>query len=107
MTVPLCPKTEAKLLGTFPTEDVAEARSYLETDCAHNVSGWQGAGLFRLRTAAIKLSGGSIPGLVDAIALAQTDFRDLLMAADFAEDVRAAIRFLRTRGYCWNHHNVH
>jgi len=55
-------------------------------ECAHNIPGWEMAGLHRLRTAAIKLSGGSILLLVDSIVLAQTDVRDALVAAGFGDD---------------------
>ena len=40
----------------------------------------------RIHCAALKLSDGRIDKLYDAIALAQTDWRDLLVAAGFAED---------------------
>ncbi len=43
----------------------------------------------RLRFAAIKLSKGELNTLLDAIVLAQTDWRDLLVAAGFANDVHA------------------
>ena len=45
--------------------------------------------LERLRFAAIKLSKGDLNKLLDAVVLAQTDWRDLLVAAGFAGDVRA------------------
>ena len=40
----------------------------------------------RVRCAALRLSEGRVDKLNDAIALAQTDWRDLLVAAGFAED---------------------
>lgn len=47
------------------------------------------ASLERVRIAAIRVSRGSLPGLLQAIDLGQTDFRDLLMAAGFGRDVEA------------------
>ena len=53
-------------------------------------TGTASAGAFeRVQCAALKLSAGRMDGLYDAIALAQTDWRDLLVAAGFAEDTRA------------------
>ncbi len=45
--------------------------------------------LERLRFAALKLGGGRLADLYDAVDLANTDWRDLLVAAGFAEDVEA------------------
>ncbi|MDH3282227.1 MAG: hypothetical protein OEQ18_14015, partial [Gammaproteobacteria bacterium] len=43
----------------------------------------------RLRFAVLKLSEGEIDRLVQAIELAQVDWRDLLMAAGFGQDIEA------------------
>ena len=43
----------------------------------------------RVRCAALRLSEGRVDKLYDAIALAQTDWRDLLVAAGFAEHTQA------------------
>ena len=43
----------------------------------------------RMHRAAIKCSGGNIEKLKEAMALGDTDFRDLLMAAEFGHDVDA------------------
>ena len=43
----------------------------------------------RLQLAAIRLSGGSLLRLDDAIKLANDDFRDLLMGSGFGEDTNA------------------
>ncbi len=76
----------------FPTEEREEVTRLLQEDCgavlpfADNVS----ADSFeRVQCAALKLSAGRMDRLYDAIALAQTDWRDLLVAAGFAEDPRA------------------
>ena len=45
--------------------------------------------LERVRFSALKLSAGNIDKLKDAIELAKTDWRDLLVAAGFATDVTA------------------
>ncbi len=89
MPVRLSEATEARLVRVFSGDDLVQARELLESDCARNVAGWQMAGLDRLRIAMIKLSGGSIPRLVDAIVLAQTDVRDALVSAGFGDDPHA------------------
>ena len=43
----------------------------------------------RLRFAALRSSHGDLRALDDAITLGQTDWRDLLVAADFADDIHA------------------
>ncbi len=87
MCIPLSDEIETLLRLAFRAEDSDEARSLLEKDCAHNIPGWENAGLHRIRAAAIKLSRGSIPTLEEGIVLAQTDFRDALCAAEFADDI--------------------
>lgn len=92
MPVSLSDATEARLVRAFSSDAVQEARALLETDCAENLPLWNDytpAGLDRLRIAAIKLSGGAIEGLVDALVLAETDWRDLLVSAGFGHDVKA------------------
>jgi hypothetical protein len=89
MRIPLSHESETRLIRMFSKEDVAEARDLVESDCADNIPGGHMADLDRLRFAVLKLSGGSIPGLVDAIVLAQTDFRDALVAAGFGSDIQA------------------
>jgi len=92
MSVKLSAATEARLVRVFAPTHVDEARSLLENDCAENIPLWNArtpSGLDRLRIAAIKTSGGTIAGLVDALVLAETDWRDLLVGAGFGHDVTA------------------
>ena len=67
------------------TDDCTSESMHLSSDCEASVE--------RCRIAAIKLSEGTLKGLVDAICLAQTDYRDLLMAAGFGEDVLAHLEW--------------
>ncbi len=43
----------------------------------------------RIRCGCLKLSGGTLEGLEEGLKLARTDWRDLLVAAGFADDERA------------------
>src|SRR5262249_23491957 len=51
----------------------------------------------RLRFAALRLSHGDLRALDEAIALGRTDWRDLLMAADFGYDTQAHERWVPRR----------
>jgi len=88
--VPLSRDTRERIALLF--EDEAAVYDALENECADNLP-FQGdatpESLERIRFAVLKLSGGTLAGLADAIRLAKTDWRDLLVAADFAEDLRA------------------
>ncbi len=91
MSIPLSSATEQRLGRVFGGAGRAEARHLLIEDCAE-LPGWHSRspeGLERIRFAVLKISGGTIAGLVDAIYLAQTDWRDALVAAGFGHDVSA------------------
>ncbi len=89
MSVALSEPTRRRLEALFATGDRAEATRLLGEDCAANLPFSGDAtpeSLERVRFAALKLSGGDLTELVDAVALAQTDWRDLLVVAGFAND---------------------
>jgi hypothetical protein len=74
-----------------------EAARLLVEECGNNLPSSEkldAYGLERCRFAALKLSGGRLDHLRDAVQLAKIDWRDLLMAAGFGEDVRAHERWL-------------
>ena len=90
------PSHEAAILALFSRDDASEAETLLATDCGANLPGMDDATptqLERIRFAAIRLSAGDIDRLREAIRLAQIDWRDLLVAADFADDVHAHERW--------------
>jgi hypothetical protein len=47
------------------------------------------SGLDRIRFAAVRFSGGQLSCLREAVRLAQADWRDLLVASGFADDIHA------------------
>ena len=82
----LTPLTEERLSKVFKPEYQDEARQFLLDSCGSNLPGTSTeASIERIRCAALKVSRGSMGKLIEAIDLAQTDWRDLLMAADFAD----------------------
>jgi len=90
--VELSPLTKQHVAALFAPADVDEAERLLAVECAENlplVRNPTAQSLERLRFAAIRVSDGRMVGLRDAIALAKIDWRDLLVAADFACDLDA------------------
>ncbi len=91
-SVALSDQTRQRLKTVFPVELQEDAEALLVQECGANLPLQEGASpedLERIRFAALKLSKGTVDGLCEAIQVAQDDWRDLLVAADFAEDVNA------------------
>ena len=93
---PLSPDTRERLNAAFAPADRAEAERMLVHECGANLPFCEDSdprSLDRLRYAAMKLSGGRLDGLRDAVELAKIDWRDLLMAAGFGSDISAHQRW--------------
>lgn len=85
----LTPLVQSHILRLFPPEEHEEVTHLLREDCCTVLPGTDNASpefFERVHCAALKLSEGRADKLYDAIALAQTDWRDLLVSAGFAED---------------------
>lgn len=86
---PLSPETQRRLDVLFCEQDRGLAIQWLEEECGNNLpflEKLKPQELDRFRFAALKLSGGRLKRLRSAIELAKVDWRDLLVAADFAHD---------------------
>ena len=95
----LSPKTEEHIAALFPLKFKDEVADLLVYQCGNNIPFCEKSDEFqleRVRFAALKLSHGDMGKLQEAIRLAQTDWRDLLMAAGFGEDVNAHKRWSPT-----------
>ena len=71
-------------------EQQADVIALLENECADNLPFSENTSpiaLERLRFAVLKIGKGNIDNLLKAVELAQVDWRDLLVAADFAHDI--------------------
>lgn len=96
MTIPLTPRTYehiASLFGGDLREPVAQR---LQAECGENLPLWHDKtpeGLERIRFAVLKLSAGELGRLDVYIREAQLDWRDVLVAADFADDVKAHLKW--------------
>jgi hypothetical protein len=88
----MSPDIRKKLEVLFPHDERDIAATLLETECGANLPliDKQGAeGIERVRCAALKLSEGSLPNLERAVEIAKFDWRDVLVAAGFANDLTA------------------
>jgi hypothetical protein len=95
--VELSPATTRRLDALFRDEDRGEATRLLREECAENIPLWfdpTSSGLDRLRIAAIKLSEGDLAKLRRAVEIAHQDWRDVLVAAGFGNDVTAHERWM-------------
>src|SRR5262245_871663 len=92
----LSSETRRRLEILFRAEDRAVAARMLAEECGNNLPFLEKLdehGLERFQFAALKLSGGDLMRLRDAIELAKSDWRDLLMAAGFGHDIRSHERW--------------
>lgn len=90
--IKLSQRTRYHVQTLFESSDIEPAERILMTDCAENIpllAGYGPEDLERIRFAALRVSGGRLGDLAKAVELAQTDWRDLLVAADFAENTQA------------------
>jgi len=102
-SINLSTETQRRLEILFPEGQRLEAVRLLTEECGNNLPLCQDedeAGLERIRFAALKLSGGDLVRLRDAVQLAKTDWRDLLMAAEFAHDPQAHQRWIPKSSTC-------
>ncbi|OLB97478.1 MAG: hypothetical protein AUI02_00910 [Acidobacteria bacterium 13_2_20CM_2_57_12] len=97
MSPRLSQDTERRIAALFPPSSRAEVSELLIVQCGNNLPFCDGDDEFqleRIRFSALKLSAGNIGKLRDAIKLAKTDWRDLLVAAGFADDPAAHKRWI-------------
>jgi hypothetical protein len=89
--IPLSRETQRRVDALFEGPARAAAAELLITQCAANLPLWVNAderGLERIRFAVLKLSNGDLTELKRAVQMAQSDWRDVLVAAGFAQSVR-------------------
>ena len=94
---PLSRETRRRLDLLFAPADRPGAESMLVDECGNNLpllESMDSHRLERFRFAALRLSQGDLARLRQAIDLAKRDWRDLLMAAGFGEDVTEHERWL-------------
>ena len=85
----MTPFTKSRLQQTFAQEHWAAVAEMLDCECAGNLPliERQGVnGIERVQCAVLKIGSGSLQRLRQAIKQAQVDWRDVLVAAGFAND---------------------
>ncbi len=90
--VELSEETQKRVKKLFSPELQVEATKTLENECGTNLPFCRNHNKYeleRIRFSALKVSGGDIERLKESVELAKVDWRDLLMAAGFAEDTEA------------------
>lgn len=95
--VPLTERTVAIIGQLFLAAERGPAAELLATECADRLPLYRPTtpeGLERVQFAALRLSGGRLAQLRAAVELARIDWRDLLVAAEFARDVHAHLRWV-------------
>jgi hypothetical protein len=92
MKMELSTRTLAIAKSLFSESDSKIVESLLLECCANKVPGcddWSQDDLERIWISVLKLSDGNVNKLLDAIKLANTDYRDLFMSAGFGYDSQA------------------
>ena len=100
MVAELSHKTRTVVAALFDGEGAAAAERILVTRCGNGLPGMSRAApieLERVWFAALRLSGGHLQKLEEAAMLAEKDWRDLLVAAGFAEDVDVHLHWVPKR----------
>jgi hypothetical protein len=88
----LSSRTEQLVRCMFKAAEVWKLRVLLENECGTEAlacRGWTPEQMERIHFAVIRLGKESPEALSEAVKLAQTDWRDLLMVAGFGEDLEA------------------
>lgn len=91
-TPPLSAGSETRIEALFSVDERELVRDLLVEECGNNLPGLENTSseaMDRFRFAVLKLSEGELPKFEKALRLAKADWRDLLMAAGFGEDLMA------------------
>lgn len=86
-TPPLTQPTEERIAWLFVPADQNMVRTILRDECGNNLPLYPTSSeqeVERIRFAVLKLSAGSVDKLQEAVRLAKTDWRDVLLYAGFA-----------------------
>ena len=88
MSAPLTTGTRQRIAILFRPNDIELVSSLLTDECGPNLTEYSEL-LERIRFAVLKLSHGNLNALGRAIDLAKVDWRDVLVAAGFGDDIKA------------------
>lgn len=94
---PLSPMTQTLVQKLFPNQ-IEEVSRILEEECGQNLPFQEKATpetLQRFRFAALRLGAGDMEKFLRAVQIAKQDWRDLLVGAGFANDLKAHERWAK------------
>ena len=98
----LSQNTKNLVHALYKSREALEVCDILENECgteALSCEGWSPAQMERIRFSVLKLAKENTMSLDSAIELAQKDWRDLLMAAGFGNDLNAHERWAAQIAY--------
>jgi len=98
-TPPLSTETERRIALLFAPALQETVSTILREECGNNLPFCHQedeVGMERIRFAVLKLSAGKLDRLQEAVRLAKTDWRDVLVAAGFAQDIVAHQSWLQS-----------
>lgn len=96
-STPISALVKAAVLNLFPPASTSVVVRLLEERCSNNLPliEKQGErGIERIRAAVLKLSEGDLAKLEQALKLANSDWRDVLVAAGFGNDLENHLHWL-------------
>jgi hypothetical protein len=94
--IELSQSTEEKIKKLFPPGLWAEVFTIIESECGDNLPFCGNLDKYqieRIRFAVLKLSEGDLKNLKESVKFAQCDWRDLLTASGFGDDIHAHKRW--------------
>jgi hypothetical protein len=92
----LTERTQRHVRTIFRPSDVEAVERILVSRCGANLPGFESASsdqIERIRAAVVRISAGRLNDLSEAVQLAELDWRDVLVAAGFAEDPAAHLHW--------------
>jgi hypothetical protein len=89
----LTDRVNAAIDMLFKRDDQDAVRNMLCDECTDGLPLTRPSGHERIHLAILKISGGDVDEFLQAARLAQIDWRDVLVGADFGNDLRAHARW--------------
>lgn len=93
---PLHPNVISVITTLFATDECETITEMIIEECnAERLHSSSADGLERIQLAVLKISNGEVDKFLAAAELAQLDWRDVLMAAGFGEDIEAHKKWVK------------
>ena len=94
-THPLCPSVITAIASLFTPDDRETITKILIEECnTEKIYASSDTGVERIQLAVLKLNNGDTDKFLAAVELAQLDWRDVLVAAGFGNDLEAHLKWI-------------